>query len=673
DYDLMKGESPESTTAYGLHFLETIRRTKDKSGRLVASYFEQLLPREKNKEYYDRIKMPISLSKIEHKLQNQDFANMSELESYFKRMVTNAKEFYPKHSQVFEDAERVRKALSNYMTKNNPAYKLVSGYSAVAAPIPDEPDTDLDRFTGDGSGAVGGEDDAEGEEDDAEGEEDEDENGGDDDDKEEEDEAEQDEDDDEEEDEHPRKIILKRKVGAGRASRGTPARGRRADRNAKAKPDHEYENVPYKGLSFQQAQEKIVEELIRTPTTADPYFINFINLPSRTYKHYFAMVLNPLSLKGLQKRVKGIQGRKPPTGISEFKSWAAFEDTTSLIWTNARFYNEEDSDLYNEAGELKDRFYEELAKAKAVVQEPPQAPKIKLRVAQDTPTPAPAPATKKITIHVGRGSTSGSPAPNQPSEALDVKPPTSAASLQLDKARSVSASVAPQSPSVSGSQTATVAQPLPGIPPRPNGNAATPMTNGGPTPPNALQNNPPASYQNGYPPAPPVIVAPPPPPPLWDNKYRAPGRISSFLAAADSLLPTVLLRTHPNIPMERRFRVEIQASPKEAQQNIVLQIPGNHSRLQLIPRLHPQLEQQGRQHKLFVNINGVLVHRATPLPIPDDPLPPNSMVFELGLQLGTNIITVTAVAALPKGQKLSNSADSEVEKLTVYANLARVY
>jgi hypothetical protein len=30
DYDLSKGESPESTTSYGLHFLEMIRRTKDK-------------------------------------------------------------------------------------------------------------------------------------------------------------------------------------------------------------------------------------------------------------------------------------------------------------------------------------------------------------------------------------------------------------------------------------------------------------------------------------------------------------------------------------------------------------------------------------------------------------------------------------------------------------------
>ncbi len=30
DYNLLQGESHESTTAYGLHFLETIRRTKDK-------------------------------------------------------------------------------------------------------------------------------------------------------------------------------------------------------------------------------------------------------------------------------------------------------------------------------------------------------------------------------------------------------------------------------------------------------------------------------------------------------------------------------------------------------------------------------------------------------------------------------------------------------------------
>jgi hypothetical protein len=35
------------------------------------------------------------------------------------------------------------------------------------------------------------------------------------------------------------------------------------DKSGRVKADHDYEGVPYKGLSFQQAQEKIVEELIR--------------------------------------------------------------------------------------------------------------------------------------------------------------------------------------------------------------------------------------------------------------------------------------------------------------------------------------------------------------------------------------------------------------------------
>lgn len=108
------------------------------SGRKIAGYFETLLPREDNEEYYKRTRMPISLGMIEEKLNNREFANLSELESYFKRMVCNAKEFYPRNSPTFEDAERVRKALSNYMTKTNPAYQR-GNYVAVPTPLPPEP------------------------------------------------------------------------------------------------------------------------------------------------------------------------------------------------------------------------------------------------------------------------------------------------------------------------------------------------------------------------------------------------------------------------------------------------------------------------------------------------------------------------------------------------------
>lgn len=186
--------------------------------------------------------MPISLGLVEERLNKGDFKNLAELESYFKRMIANAKEFYPRSSAVFDDAERVRKALSNYMTKTNPAYQT-RGYQAVPTPLPPEDGQQVEED--------------EEEDEDAEGEEQEqDEN------EEEEDEEEEEE---EEEDEEPasrrRSIILKRR---GRPSRGSISQTDSPRRSkASARPDHEYNNVPFKGLSFQQAQEKIVEELLR--------------------------------------------------------------------------------------------------------------------------------------------------------------------------------------------------------------------------------------------------------------------------------------------------------------------------------------------------------------------------------------------------------------------------
>lgn len=281
--------------------------------------------------------MPISLESVEEKLQNGEFKDLAELESYFKRMISNAKEFYPRSSSVFDDAERVRKTLSNYMTKNNPAYAK-RGYQAFPTPLPEE----------DGEG---GDDDDEQEE---EGGEEEDE-------EEAEEEEEGEEEEEEEEDEGPRRrsIILKRREEPA-SSRGRPRRSSAYQASPKpatpAKPEgHQYEGVPYKGLTFQEAQEKIVEELLRhhEPDYEEAYFEPFINLPPRALRDYYKIVTDPLSLKKLQKIVKGVQGRGELTGISEFKSWAAFEERSKLLWTNAYFYNEEGSEIYSLAQELE--------------------------------------------------------------------------------------------------------------------------------------------------------------------------------------------------------------------------------------------------------------------------------------------------------------------------------
>lgn len=77
------------------------------------------------------------------KLKARQYGNLTALESDLKRMVQNAKEFNTINSKIYEDAERLRKALSNFMPRHNPAYKD-EGYRAVPTPIPDGSEKEVD-------------------------------------------------------------------------------------------------------------------------------------------------------------------------------------------------------------------------------------------------------------------------------------------------------------------------------------------------------------------------------------------------------------------------------------------------------------------------------------------------------------------------------------------------
>lgn len=60
-----------------------------------------------------------------------------------------------------------------------------------------------------------------------------------------------------------------------------------------------------------------------------------------------------MSLKKMWRAIQGMQGRGGATGVSLYKSWAAMEHEANLLWTNAQYYNEEGSDIYELAGELR--------------------------------------------------------------------------------------------------------------------------------------------------------------------------------------------------------------------------------------------------------------------------------------------------------------------------------
>ncbi|EXJ78066.1 hypothetical protein A1O3_09227 [Capronia epimyces CBS 606.96] len=130
-------ETRETTSELGLKLVRQLKKSQDKNGRNVAVHFIDLPSRVEYPDYYQQIPMPLSLNMIEQRLESHEYETMEQLESDLKRMVQNAKDYNHSKSPIFEDAERIRKALSNFMPKHNPAY-LRADYRAYPTPIPQE-------------------------------------------------------------------------------------------------------------------------------------------------------------------------------------------------------------------------------------------------------------------------------------------------------------------------------------------------------------------------------------------------------------------------------------------------------------------------------------------------------------------------------------------------------
>ena len=138
----------------------------------------------------------------------------------------------------------------------------------------------------------------------------------------------------------------------------------------------------------------------------------FLNLPTRKLTDYYHLIKTPESLKRIEKKVRGVQGRDDPTGISMFKGWSHYEDHVSLIWRNAHQYNEDGSEISNLADTLEKFFRSRLVEAKKSVSEPAQ-PSLKLKMAAAKSPDIPP---QKIMLRLGVGAStstfkSQSPAP----------------------------------------------------------------------------------------------------------------------------------------------------------------------------------------------------------------------------------------------------------------------
>lgn len=300
-----------------------------------------------------------------------EYTNLSLMESDLRRMVGNAKSFNQKSSPVFSDAEKMRKVIVAFMTMNNPAYKTGT-YVPGPTPVPEGWQAQVEEEEQNAAEA-----DAEGETDledtrippqvaeptklrkrtapeaDAEGE------------------------TDHEETPIPPKMeqttkLRKRTVPVAQPSAAKTSNDRRAS-STPAMQDAEGAGESFEGDTFQQAQEKIITEMINlkndksvftrlipTPSLtcvfSDELISSaFLNLPSRELRDYYRVIKHPVCLRSVQKQVRGVKGRDKPTGHTLLKSWQAFEDESDYIWNNAREYNEDGSGISKLATQLEVR------------------------------------------------------------------------------------------------------------------------------------------------------------------------------------------------------------------------------------------------------------------------------------------------------------------------------
>ncbi|KAH0559974.1 hypothetical protein GP486_003504 [Trichoglossum hirsutum] len=623
---------------------------------------------------------------FDEKLTHREYPTLSTLEGDFKRLISNAKAYNSKTSEVFSDAEKVRKMLSDFMRKNNPAYANPNHVTHPTA-MPEKP-TKAERGV-DPDGAIEAD-------------------GG----------------------RGKRRIASARPSNRKSAVNGEIAVPTVVEKNTKgsSKPNG------FEGKTFQDAQKIILAEMMSLKDSeGQEVSYPFINLPSRKLVDYYAIIKHPVSLRGLEKLVRGIQGRNEATGVSVFKNWKDFEDEVSYIWRNARQYNEDGSEITELAGQLEAFFKRRLVDAKKAVPEPahlngdstgpqrirlkvppePAQPKITLRVGTQkarSPDDASPAGSSSITADHGalqrqshaHGVDGQNGAPLRPRNPFGSSQSSSGSApiptlgqLGNQGARSVSSSATSPTPSAPGIKSEGRAEQSPSL-------AGASFANGagdsitvrrgsqGSNPGTSLN----ASTSSMPPPSSlgPRLPSDSPAPLLGtanqhphtnalalDSRWRHPGKGSTIfdlfngmtltlqVDASDALISNLKLCTHPGLKLPSPFRLDIPPSQTSTQQSITINLPSTHYFLQVVPTIAPGVS--NRQSRLIATHAGQRLNPVPQLPGQTDLRRP---LYEVRLSVGVNKIEVEMVAGPARGaQKVGGGQDVDFEKFTVFANLMR--
>ncbi|KAJ5728561.1 uncharacterized protein N7483_003069 [Penicillium malachiteum] len=466
-----------------------------------------------------------------------------------------------------------------------------------------------------------------------------------------------------------------------------------ADESSESEDEAEPE-TEFEGDSMQTAQDKILTELFRLKDEdGEEVAYPFVGKPDRAlYRDYYEIIQYPVSLRSIQKKVRGTDGRKKGTGMTAFPTWQSFADEVSYLWRNAREYNEDGSEIAALAGVMEEYFDQRVAEVRRIVPDPiqvdghPELPRIRLKVGKNQSESGPQRLTLKMA-----GQTFEPPKDNKTPSGVTVDNDSLKRQQELIRTESMSQEadthhLTPRTRSLRGqkigspkSSTGTTpstteqSHGATGVRDASGGiKSETPLTSSQRFDMRGPSHGPsgvPSDSAGGLFPhdnlifnanilrlqlahmQPPVEKSP------IDSIWRRAGQ-----DATSALIRNVQIATHSSLSLKDGFYLNIPPSSKLSQQTIAIPLPSSHTLLTVKPTLI--LGSVQRQVKMIAHMGMQHLHPT------GEALTP---AYDIQLHPGITRVDFEAIAGPARGAPKSGPPGSEVdyERVTIFFNLLR--
>ncbi|CRL28439.1 Bromodomain [Penicillium camemberti] len=463
-----------------------------------------------------------------------------------------------------------------------------------------------------------------------------------------------------------------------------PEESNRASSHLDSEPPEEADRTPesqaeseadFEGDSLQTAQDKIMSELTRLKDSdGEDVSYPFIGKPDRNlYRDYYEIIQHPVSLRSIQKRVRGTDSRKNSSKTTAYPTWQSFEEEVSYVWRNAREYNEDDSDISILAGVLEAHFHRRVAEAKKLVPNPLEVhrtlemPRIKLKVGTTMP-----PMAQRLTLKMpGQSSDTLSKNDGHPSDVtfknesqgntqdiagaglpagqeINRSPREFPLGGQFDSPRS-STRTTPSGSEQQQNSSMSAQGLLDSM-----SNAATLAISTSQNPLNAsfdVSSGIPRHSSSGSAHYQPHFGSP------MDSLLRRSGQDPKM-----ALISNVRILTHASSSLQPDFCLDIPPSSLVSQQNITVHLPPSHSILTVRPRLAASTSQ--RQIKIVALTGIQRLHSSGDAA---------TISYDIHLHPGMTKVDLEAIAGPARGVPKSSPPGSDVdyERVTLFFNLLR--